>query len=457
MFVSRERIKEYKDRVCIYSIPLIKFLEKIFGTKLEAKSSKIYVPGDIFKTDITTIKKFLKSLYDGDGTMDNSQISYGSRSRKLTQNITYLLALLGIKCKYWERKDGMYMVTVTGKKEINKFLSFVYGKKGVEEIRRHYNAKYAMPDVSTLLRMAKEELGMSYYKDRDVPEGLIEGIINKRKRCGLIRLQRIMRYIDKKATPEFKNSEIYKSLKIISEGNLSWTKVIRKIKDKPQWMFDIETTSSSFIGGHIPLLLHNTMWVGESERKLRDIFRRAKQVAPSIILFDEIDALAPKRGIEMGARVTEQVVSQLLTEMSGIEEMEGVVIIATTNRPDIIDPALLRPGRFDRLIYVPSPDEKTRLEIFKVHTREMPLKGVSLEKLAKETDGYSGADIEALAREAALFALREDKKAKEITMKQFEKALKKIKPSITEDLTTKYQKAVDDLKKNKMDDARYIG
>jgi transitional endoplasmic reticulum ATPase len=200
-----------------------------------------------------------------------------------------------------------------------------------------------------------------------------------------------------------------------------------------------------------------TMWVGESERKLRDLFRRAKQVAPSIILFDEIDALAPKRGIEMGTRVTEQVVSQLLTELSGIEEMEGVSVIATTNRPDIIDPALLRPGRFDRLIYVPAPDEKTRLEIFKVHTREMPLKGVSLDKLAKETDGYSGADIEALCREAALFALRDDMKAEEITMKNFEKALKKIKPSITEDLATKYQKAVEDLKKTKMDEARYIG
>jgi transitional endoplasmic reticulum ATPase len=200
-----------------------------------------------------------------------------------------------------------------------------------------------------------------------------------------------------------------------------------------------------------------TMWVGESERKLRDVFRRAKQVAPSVILFDEIDSLAPKRGIEMGTRVTEQVVSQLLTEMSGIEDMEGVVVIATTNRPDIIDTALLRPGRFDKLVYVPAPDEKTRLEIFKVHTREMPLKGVNLEKLAKETDGYSGADIEALAREAAMFALREDMKAKEITAKHFEKALKKIRPSIADDTTARYQKAVDDVKKNKMDEARYIG
>jgi transitional endoplasmic reticulum ATPase len=214
-------------------------------------------------------------------------------------------------------------------------------------------------------------------------------------------------------------------------------------------------SGTNFIAVKGPEIL--TMWVGESERKLRDVFKRAKQVAPAIILFDEIDALAPKRGIDAGSRVTEQIVSQLLTEMSGIEEMEGVVVIGTTNRPDIVDPALLRPGRFDRQIYVPAPDEKTRLEIFKVHTKGMPLKGVSLDKLAKETNGYSGADIEALSREAAMLALREDIKAKEITSKHFDKALKKTKPSITEDPTAKYQKAVEDLRRNKMEETRYIG
>jgi len=137
---------------------------------------------------------------------------------------------------------------------------------------------------------------------------------------------------------------------------------------------------------------------------------------------------------------------------------ETPVLLHNTNRPDIVDPALLRPGRFDRLIYVPAPDEKTRLEILKVHTRGMPLKNVSLEKLVKDTDGYSGADLEALSREAAMFALREDTKAKEITSKHFDKALKKIKPSIIEDSTAKYQKAVEDVKKNKIDEAaRYIG
>jgi len=203
-------------------------------------------------------------------------------------------------------------------------------------------------------------------------------------------------------------------------------------------------------------------WVGESEERLRNVFRRAKQVSPSIILFDEIDAIAPRRGLEVGTRVTEQVVSQLLTEMSGIEEMKDVVIIATTNRPDILDSALLRPGRFDRLIYVPAPEEETREEIFKIHTKNMPLKGVNLKKFAKETEGYSGADIEALVREAALFALREamnkKEKAKNVTEKDFEKALKKIKPSITPDMSKKYKKAVDNLKKTEIEEtARYIG
>ncbi|MFH1473830.1 MAG: CDC48 family AAA ATPase [Candidatus Aenigmatarchaeota archaeon] len=213
----------------------------------------------------------------------------------------------------------------------------------------------------------------------------------------------------------------------------------------------------NFVSVKGPELL--SKWVGESEQHVRDVFRRAKQVAPSIVLFDEIDSLAPRRGTSSGSKVMEQVVSQLLTEMSGIEDMEGVSVIATTNRPDIMDPALLRPGRFDRLIYVPAPDEKTRLEIFKIHTKNMPLKGVKLDKMAKLTEGYSGADIEALAREAAMFALRESQKAKEVTMKHFEEALKKIKPSITDEIFKQYQKAVDNLRKTEIkgDNARYIG
>jgi len=215
----------------------------------------------------------------------------------------------------------------------------------------------------------------------------------------------------------------------------------------------------NFISVKGPELL--SKWVGESEQHIRDTFRRAKQVAPCIVFFDEIDALAPRRGIEAGTRVTEQVVSQLLTEMSGIEDMEGVVVIAATNRPDIIDPALLRPGRFDRLIYVQAPDAKTRLEILKIHTKGMPLKEIDLEKLSEKAEGYSGADIESLCREAGLNALRENIKTKEVSKKNFDEAFKNIKPSITEDMFAKYQKAVDTIKKNKLDESekmsRYVG
>ncbi|XRO75417.1 CDC48 family AAA ATPase [Methanocaldococcus sp. 28A] len=149
-------------------------------------------------------------------------------------------------------------------------------------------------------------------------------------------------------------------------------------------------------------------WVGESEKAIREIFRKARQSAPCIIFFDEIDAIAPKRGRDLSSGVTDKVVNQLLTELDGMEEPKDVIVIAATNRPDIIDPALLRPGRLDRVILVPVPDEKARLDIFKIHTRGMNLaEDVNLEELAKKTEGYTGADIEALCREAAMLAVRE--------------------------------------------------
>ena len=182
-------------------------------------------------------------------------------------------------------------------------------------------------------------------------------------------------------------------------------------------------------------------WVGESERAIRELFRKARQVAPSVIFIDEIDAIAPMRGIGIGdSMVTERVVSQLLTEIDGLEKLEGVVVIGATNRPDILDPALLRPGRFDRVVYVPPPDKKARLEILKIHTRRMPLaEDVNLEDLADITEGFSGSDLEVLVREAGLLALREDISAKKVYKRHFEQALKKIKPSITPEMIRYYQ------------------
>jgi transitional endoplasmic reticulum ATPase len=182
-------------------------------------------------------------------------------------------------------------------------------------------------------------------------------------------------------------------------------------------------------------------WVGESEKAIREVFRKARMAAPSVVFFDEIDSLVPRRGLGYAdSGVSERVISQLLTEMDGIVALEDIVVIAATNRPDIVDPAVLRPGRFDRLIYVPEPDEKSRLQIFKIHTKNVPLaKDVNLPELVTMTKNHSGADIEALCRESAMHALRRDVNAKEVTMIDFQETIKKTGPSITPDMEKWYK------------------
>ncbi|MBQ2652476.1 MAG: CDC48 family AAA ATPase [Methanobrevibacter sp.] len=187
-------------------------------------------------------------------------------------------------------------------------------------------------------------------------------------------------------------------------------------------------SEANFISVKGPELL--SKWVGESEKGVREVFRKAKQAAPTVIFFDEIDAIASARsGNDTDSGVTKRVVNQLLTEMDGLEELEDVAIIAATNRPDILDAGLMRPGRFDRHIQVKEPDEEARLAIFEVHTKNMPLsKDVDLKKLAKQTDGYVGADIESVCREAAMLTLRDNLEANEIPNKNFKEAIEKVKP-----------------------------
>jgi transitional endoplasmic reticulum ATPase len=206
-------------------------------------------------------------------------------------------------------------------------------------------------------------------------------------------------------------------------------------------------SEANFISIKGPELL--SKWVGESEKGIREIFRKARQAAPCIIFFDEIDAIAPTRGGEFGdSHVTERVISQMLTELDGLEVLTSVVVIAATNRPDIIDPALLRPGRFDRLLYVPPPDYESRKQIVKIHTRKKPLaEDVNLDNLASKMDGYTGADIAAVASAAVMLALREhiskyrdpkeaEKKVSEmkVHMRHFEEAMVKIRPLSAQEL-----------------------
>jgi transitional endoplasmic reticulum ATPase len=206
-------------------------------------------------------------------------------------------------------------------------------------------------------------------------------------------------------------------------------------------------SEANFISIKGPELL--SKWVGESEKGVREVFRKSRQAAPCIIFFDELDAIAPTRGGNHGdSHVTERVISQFLTEMDGLEILTNVVVIGATNRPDIIDPALLRPGRFDRILYVPPPDRESRLQILKIHTKKKPLaEDVNIEDLAEKTDGYTGADIASLSSAAVMLSLREhiqkypDPKEAEkhnqglkISMKHFEDAMKKIRPLSKQEL-----------------------
>jgi transitional endoplasmic reticulum ATPase len=198
-------------------------------------------------------------------------------------------------------------------------------------------------------------------------------------------------------------------------------------------------SEANFISVRGPELL--SKWVGESERGIREIFRRARQASPCVVFFDEIDSIVPTRGMGGDSMVTERVVSQLLTELDGIQTLSGVVVLAATNRSDMIDPALLRPGRFDKIVFVPMPDKHARLKILEIHSKDKPLgPDLDLNKISELTDGFSGADTGSVANTAVSLVLHEylaryptpEEAAKHVSeahvmMRHFEEAVKKIK------------------------------
>ncbi len=213
-------------------------------------------------------------------------------------------------------------------------------------------------------------------------------------------------------------------------------------------------SNANFISVNGPQLL--SKWVGESEKAIRETFKKAKQVAPAIIFFDELDAIAPVRGTDT-ARVTDRVLNQLLTELDGLQSLQEVVVVAATNRPDIVDPALIRPGRFDRLVYAGVPTKSGREEVLRIHTKGMPLSDVNISELAELSEGYVGSDLESLCREAGMLAMRED--FDRIEMRHFEEALQKIRPTASADLTDHYQRVQEQFKGGvaKKEPGSYIG
>jgi transitional endoplasmic reticulum ATPase len=200
-------------------------------------------------------------------------------------------------------------------------------------------------------------------------------------------------------------------------------------------------------------------WYGESEQQVTRLFKRARQVAPAVVFIDEIDSLAPQRGGGLGEpAVTERVVNTLLAEMDGLEELQGVVVIGATNRPTLLDPALLRPGRFDELVYVTIPDLGARRKILGIHVRHMPLdQDVELDELARKTDGYTGADLEDLVRRAGKQALRSDLEVESVSMRFFREALEDSRASVTPEMEKEYRQLAERLKQERADGSRRIG
>jgi transitional endoplasmic reticulum ATPase len=198
-------------------------------------------------------------------------------------------------------------------------------------------------------------------------------------------------------------------------------------------------TKANFISIKGPELL--SKYVGESEKAIREVFRKAKMAAPCIIFFDEFDSIAPSRGRHTtDSGVSEKVLSQFLTELDGLEVKKDIIVIAATNRPDILDPALIRPGRIDRILLVPAPDEDGRLQILNLFTKDMPLAAnIDLDNLNKMLDGFTGADVETLCREAGMIALRENLRARKITEEHFKMALESVYPSITSEISKWYE------------------
>jgi len=271
------------------------------------------------------------------------------------------------------------------------------------------------------------------------------------KSVGKQYLKNILIYADKDKTK-------YKEYWDLVEGDIYFD-LVKEIKILPQeeYVYDVSVPGEqNFIGGFGGIIAHN------SEKGVRKIFERARQVSPCIIFFDEIDSLAARRGLEAGARVTEQVLNQLLAEMDGIEDLTNIIVVGATNRPDMLDPALLRPGRFDRILLVNVPDKRGRLEILKIHTKNMPLaKDVNIDKIAEETDGYVGADLENLAREAAMLALRDSMEVKEVKKKYFDEALKKVRASVGKGDVERYRKVEEQYLRSAkaalVKDASYLG
>jgi len=452
-------VSEMETCVTLNSLFLQKILKNFF--RLEAGAANKRLPSLIFTLDGESKANLLKGYFSGDGSnygdkKGKFKIEAGTISKGLANDIMYLLLDFGIVATCYQKRERTgsttYRISILGVKNFERFKNIGF----IDEIRNNRilqyinSRKWARSDViplsGELYALASQQ--QSVYKTNTC--------IGKEK------LKNLLVYVDK-------NKIKYKEYWDLVDGDI-FLDLVKDIKvlEPEEFVYDLSIFhQENFVAGFGGIIAHN------SEKGVRKVFEKARQTAPTIIFFDEIDALAPKRGLDSGNGVTERIVNTFLAEMDGIEELTNVVIIAATNRPDIMDPALLRPGRFDRSLLTPPPEEDARFEIFKIHTKNMPIalgdakktkpkkskkikaeespsedttktEGITkddfLRSLAGKTEGYVGSDIEAICREAAILSLRKDMEAKEVQKEAFEEALKKVKPSVSKEAMDIYRK-----------------
>ncbi|MEK6832465.1 MAG: AAA family ATPase [Nanoarchaeota archaeon] len=435
------KISEMDSCISINSYFLQKVFKKVLGLKSGAFEKNL--PGLSFVLDKPGKANLLKGYFSGDGSIYEAErgkfkIEASTVSKALANDLLYLLLDFGIVASCYNRKSNIsnkdiYRISILGVKNFEKFIEVGF----IDEVRnkrilQYINSrKWARSDI---LPLSGELYNLASSQS---------SVYSTNNSIGKDALKNMLILVDKEKTK-------YKEYWDLVDGDIYFDLVKEvKVIDREDYVYDIEVPDeNNFVGGFGGVFAHN------SEEGMRKIFERARQVAPCVIFFDEIDSLAGKRGIDYGNKVTERVLNQMLAEMDGLEDLKDILVIGATNRPDMLDPALLRPGRFDKILLVNAPDSRGRLNILKIHTQKMPFgdgkkllsdkeKESLLKGLLERTEGYTGADIESLAREAALLSLRESIDAKFVTMQHFEEALRKVKPSITKSTIEVYKKIED--------------
>jgi len=428
-------VSKTNKSMTINSMFLQKIFEKVFN--LNGGSENKNLPALSFILDKESKANLLKGYFSGDGSIypaENGKfkIEASTISKTLANDLLYLLLDFGIVAtcyeKLGENGNKIYRISILGVKNFERFkeVGFI-GRLKDERISKYVESRKWFRTDLVPLSGELYELASHYTET-----------CSSNKSIGREQMKNMLIYFDK-------DKNKYKDYWNLVEGDIQFdlVKEIRKIEGE-EYVYDLSIEDGqNFIGGFGGVIAHN------SEEGVRKIFERARQVSPCIIFFDEIDAMAGRRGFDPGTKVTERVLNQLLAEMDGLEELENVVVVGATNRPDMLDPALLRPGRFDRILLVNVPNKESRLEILKIHTKNMPLlKDVNLSDLAGRTEGYVGADIESLVREAAMLALRKNMKADKVTRKDFEEAMKKVRPSVSKNDVQRYKKVEEEYLKS---------